>query len=107
MQVAVQPKHVRSQDDSHGAKYIDNTMPKTVNLPHKASIKDIKRIYWLAYKLKCKGIIVYRYGSKKEQVLYIGEYEREKRLQKFFVLNLSTLAVAQHHSDHGTNSNTF
>jgi len=104
--VAVQPKHVRSQDNSHGAKYIDNAVSKTVNLPHKASIKDVERIYWLAYKLKYKGITVYRYGSKKESLVYRRLRER-KRCQKFFVQNLSTLAVAQHHSEHGTNSNTF
>ncbi|MEM3571865.1 MAG: ribonucleoside-diphosphate reductase, adenosylcobalamin-dependent, partial [Candidatus Bathyarchaeia archaeon] len=33
---------------------------------------DVEKVFKLAYKLKCKGITVYRYGSKKEQVLYIG-----------------------------------
>jgi len=58
-------------------KYTDNAVSKTVNLLHDASIKDVEKVYWLAYKLKCKGVTVYRYGSKKEQVLYIGEYEEE------------------------------
>jgi len=43
-----------------------------VNLPPDATVEDVRKIYWLAYKLKCKGIPIYRYGSKKEQVLYVG-----------------------------------
>lgn len=42
------------------------------NLPPDATVEDVRRIYWLAYRLKCKGITIYRYGSKKEQVLYVG-----------------------------------
>jgi len=57
-------------------KYTDNAVSKTVNLPHDATIKDVENVFWLAYKLKCKGITVYRYGSKKEQVLYIGAFEK-------------------------------
>ncbi len=53
-------------------KYVDNAVSKTVNLPPDATVDDVRRIYRLAYKLKCKGITVYRYGSKKEQVLYVG-----------------------------------
>ncbi|MEM4263405.1 MAG: adenosylcobalamin-dependent ribonucleoside-diphosphate reductase [Candidatus Woesearchaeota archaeon] len=54
-------------------KYVDNAVSKTVNMPKNATEKDIENIFTLAYKLKCKGITVYRYGSKKEQVLYIGK----------------------------------
>jgi ribonucleoside-diphosphate reductase alpha chain len=51
---------------------VDNAVSKTVNLPHNATIKDIRSIYLEAWKLKCKGVTVYRYGSKAEQVLYYG-----------------------------------
>ncbi|MFQ6020662.1 MAG: vitamin B12-dependent ribonucleotide reductase [Candidatus Aenigmatarchaeota archaeon] len=54
-------------------KYTDNAVSKTVNLPHTATIDEVKKVFLLAYKLKCKGVTVYRYGSKKEQVLNIGE----------------------------------
>lgn len=54
-------------------KYTDNAVSKTVNLPADATVEDVRRVYELAWKLKCKGITVFRYGSKPEQVLYIGE----------------------------------
>jgi len=63
--------HVRMQ--AAFQQYVDNATSKTVNLPYDATIDDVKKVYLLAYKLRCKGITVYRYGSKKEQVLYIGE----------------------------------
>jgi len=54
-------------------RYTDNAVSKTVNLPEDASRGDIEDIFMLAYRLKCKGITVYRYGSRARQVLYIKE----------------------------------
>lgn len=56
-------------------KTVDNAVSKTINFPQDAKIAEVKKAYELAYKLKCKGITIYRYGSKPEQVLYIGEPE--------------------------------
>ena len=53
-------------------KYCDNSVSKTINLPPEATVDEIKKIYLMAYKLKCKGITVYRYGSKEDQVLSLG-----------------------------------
>ena len=50
-------------------KYTDNSVSKTINLPGSSSLQDVRNIFLAAYKLKCKGITIYRYGSKKEQVL--------------------------------------
>lgn len=52
-------------------KYVDNGVSKTVNLPDEAGLDTVKQIFLTAYELHCKGITVYRYGSKKEQVLNI------------------------------------
>ncbi|KXB03297.1 hypothetical protein AKJ45_01940, partial [candidate division MSBL1 archaeon SCGC-AAA261F19] len=67
--------HVRMQ--AAFQKHVDNAVSKTINLPSDASLDDVKRIYELAWKLNCKGITIYRYGSKSEQVLYAGGKEEE------------------------------
>ncbi|MBI3018785.1 MAG: adenosylcobalamin-dependent ribonucleoside-diphosphate reductase, partial [Deltaproteobacteria bacterium] len=54
--------HVRMQ--ALFQKYSDNAVSKTVNLPHSATIEDVRKVYWLAYELSCKGITIYRDRSK-------------------------------------------
>jgi len=63
--------HVRMQ--AAFQKHTDNAVSKTVNLPASAKPSDVRKIFMLAWKLKCKGVTVYRYGSKPEQVIYLGK----------------------------------
>ena len=62
--------HVRMQ--AVFQKHVDNSVAKTVNLPPDATPADINHVYKLAHQLGCKGVTVYRYGSRAEQVLYLG-----------------------------------
>ena len=68
--------HVRMQ--AAFQKYTDNAVSKTVNLRTDATIEDVRRVYDLAWKFNCKGVTVFRYGSKPEQVLYVGEIKTKE-----------------------------
>ena len=59
-------------------KYVNNGISKTVTLPKNATVEDIGGIFLLAHELGCKGICIYRYGSREGQVIYLSSKRDEQ-----------------------------
>jgi len=63
--------------------HVDNAVSKTVNLPREATVDEVISVYRQAWQLGLKGVTIFRYGSKKEQVLRLGAGESPDHREHF------------------------
>jgi ribonucleoside-diphosphate reductase alpha chain len=69
--------HVRVQAAIQ--KWVDSSISKTANAPHDFTVEETKALYELAFDLGCKGVTIYRDGSRDVQVLTTKADEKEEK----------------------------
>ncbi|CCQ94440.1 Ribonucleoside-diphosphate reductase NrdZ [[Clostridium] ultunense Esp] len=60
-------------------KWVDSSISKTANAPHDFTVEETKKLYELAFDLGCKGVTIYRDGSRDVQVLSAAKEEKEEK----------------------------
>jgi len=68
---------------AHWQKYVDAGVSKTINMTNEATVDDVISAYEMAYSLKCKGLTIYRQGSRKEEAIVVNNINNKDNVLRY------------------------